>query len=253
MAAGDFIPYSVVAKKISKTYNRFLDNINFDFAPDKEEAKKTQPKGRYFEAYPVKQVLPDDSALPQQGGYTIPSKSTDTMWLNPFSERNKFGTFEHEKQHLLDKLRANESVYPLDPLRFNISNNDILVDNSPEKQAIIDRTTESIKNAYKKYHDKYRLSNDFLDSGIIASLRSIEKTLPVGKGIMDTDIGQELFANNPDFLNTYYYRTRPEYTTYMQAPRDTASEKSINIDNNSMDNKSNLEKIQEYFRNVTTY
>ena len=253
MAEKKFIPYGVVAKKPSKTYNRFLDNVNFDFAPDKEEAKKTQPKDRYFEAYPVKQVLPDDNALPQQGGYTMPNKSTDTMWLNPFSERNKFGTFEHEKQHLLDKLRERESAYPLDTLEFDIGTPDAQYRVPMEGYDVVEKTTNSIKNAYKKYHDKYKLSDDFTSSGILASLRSIEKTLPVGKGIMDTDIGQELFKDNPEFLNLYYYRTRPEYTTYMQAPRDTPYEKNISIDKLNNDSKNTLEKIQEYFRNVTTY
>jgi hypothetical protein len=223
-------------------------------------------KDRYFETFPVENVNSIDGYM-HEGGKTMPYSDPTSVWVNRNSMYDPSQIFVHEKQHLLDARRGRtEPRFPAPDFKVEEAS---YYTNMPEKtgysekelKAIQDKTKQDIDNVYRKYRDsKYLLSDDFTDSGFFAELKRIESTLPKGKGIQDTDIGKELFSNNPDLLMTYWSRTRPEKTTYITEQRDLPrfTGKLTDEYKNPLKRadarnalKKNLEKVQDFIRKKT--
>lgn len=117
-------------------------------------------------------------------------------------------TLIHERQHLIDnELQPRASTFPLSS--FYGANgrwpSKTTASESLAKGEYVDSTNKLI-SAYKKYGKKYNLPGDFITDPWV-ELTAIERQLPAGKGIMDTDIGQDLFKDNPMFKAMYYNLT----------------------------------------------
>ena len=201
-----------------------------------------------------------ENATEDEGGRTFPYKNKYSMEINPKGNfKDKYGTFEHERQHLLDAKRGkNEPRYPAPEALAE--NADYLMKFKPPIPAdknLQVKTAEDISSVYQKYRKELGLSGDFTGSGFFAEIRRIEKSLPVGKSILETNIGKDLFANNPELLQTYWSRTRPEFTTYMTEQRDSPRykmEKRTDVykETPSKSKKGTIEKVQDFIRKKTS-
>jgi hypothetical protein len=185
-------------------------------------------------------------------GVTYPHKDPVAISINPTATfGTKYGTFEHERQHLLDKKRgATELRYPAPEYVFE--NAKWEKQSIPIDEKLQSKTRDDIILSYQKYRKKYDLSNDYTQEGFFGDIRAIEKRLPAGKGILDTDIGKDLFGNNPELLLTYWSRTRPEKTTYMTEQRDSPRFKNLDMRQAKKAPEAGpLTKVQDFIRAKT--
>jgi hypothetical protein len=185
-------------------------------------------------------------------GVTKPYKEPNVVSLNPKSEfGTQYGTFEHERQHLLDAKRGKKELrYPAPEYIFE--NAKWEKPPVPIDEKLQSKTRDDIILSYQKYRKKYDLSNDFTQEGFFGDIRAIEKRLPVGKGILDTDIGKDLFGDNPELLLTYWSRTRPEKTTYMTEQRDSPRFKNLDMRQAKKAPEAGpLTKVQDFIRAKT--
>lgn len=165
--------------------------------------RSPQP-GRFVDNYGVKGV--NFYMAPEYyKGYYEPSASNGHINLNanPLGKEvfSPSGVFEHEKQHLIDNEFGRMYTHGG---RFQ----------APEPER------EIKAKIYDKYARKYMLADDFEGRGFTAELRRIESQLPVGQGILDTDIGKESLTS-PNLQSAYFARTAPTTPgqTQMMNPR----------------------------------
>lgn len=200
-----------------------------------------------------------ENAQNNEGGVTYPYKNKYSMEINPKGNfKDKYSTFEHERQHLLDARRGKtEPRYPA-PEHF-VENAGYLLKHDPKipvDKELQFKTKNDIYSAFQKYRKELGLSADFIESGFFSEIRRIEKNLPTGKSILDTSIGRDLFANNPELLQTYWSRTRPEDTTYMAEQRDSPRYKmdkrtDVYKEQPKTKEKGTLTKVQDFIRSKT--
>jgi hypothetical protein len=231
--------------------NKF-DDVAVESEVLRKQLEKEIPKGKYFESYPVEYVGELKTNDPMLAGVTKPYKEPNVVSLNPKSEfGTQYGTFEHERQHLLDAKRGKKELrYPAPEYMFE--NAKWEKPPVPIDEKLQSKTRDDIILSYQKYRKKYDLSNDFTQEGFFGDIRAIEKRLPVGKGILDTDIGKDLFGNNPELLLTYWSRTRPEKTTYMTEQRDSPRFKTLDMRQAKKAPEAGpLTKVQDFIRAKT--
>lgn len=184
----------------------------------KSELDELQNKGRYQNYSGDYKVTfyPGYNNRAVQGYYDPAIKKE----ININSQRSRsevFPTLIHERQHLIDnELQPQASTFPLSS--FYGANgrwpSKTLPIESLAKEEYIESTNKLI-SVYRKYAKKYNLPGDFITDPWV-ELTAIERQLPAGKGIMDTDIGKELFKDGPMFKAMYYNLT--SNGTYMSNP-----------------------------------
>jgi hypothetical protein len=200
------------------------------------------------------------NAADSEGGVTRPYGEPGIVKINPKGNfKDKYGTFEHERQHLIDAKRGKTELrYPAPEFVAEDAKYDSEKKSLAADKDLQFKTRNDINLAFQKYRKELGLSADFTESGFFAEMRRIEKSLPVGKSILETDIGRDLFANNPELLQTYWSRTRPQFTTYMTEQRDSPRykmEKRTDVykETPSKPKKGTLEKVQDFIKTKTTY
>jgi hypothetical protein len=231
--------------------NKF-DDVAVESEVLRKQLENEIPKGKYFESYPVEYVGELKTNDPMLAGVTKPYKEPNVVSLNPKSEfGTQYGTFEHERQHLLDAKRGKKELrYPAPEYIFE--NAKWEKPPVPIDEKLQSKTRDDIILSYQKYRKKYDLSNDYTQEGFFGDIRAIEKKLPAGKGILDTDIGKDLFGNNPELLLTYWSRTRPEKTTYMTEQRDSPRFKTLDMRQAKKAPEAGpLTKVQDFIRAKT--
>jgi hypothetical protein len=231
--------------------NKF-DDVAIESEVLRKQLEKEIPKGKYFESFPVEYVGELKTNDPMLAGVTKPYKEPNVVDLNPKSEfGTQYGTFEHERQHLLDAKRGKKELrYPAPEYMFE--NAKWEKPPVPIDEKLQSKTRDDIILSYQKYRKKYALSDDYTQEGFFGDIRAIEKRLPVGKGILDTDIGKDLFGNNPELLLTYWSRTRPEKTTYMTEQRDSPRFKNLDMRQAKKAPEAGpLTKVQDFIRAKT--
>lgn len=171
-------------------------DVNGDASSSVQKLQDSYFAGKYKEMSGITDIK-EFSSGPQEGGYYDPKYPT-TINVNPHSQWAYGATVAHERQHMLDNFRNTQN--------YNPKGKDY---------------SGSVKDIYGKYRGKYKLADDFLEHPF-EELRGIESQLPPGKGILDTDIGKEMFHGRDDLLMQYFYNTRPMDTTYMTEPHDNS-------------------------------
>lgn len=253
--------------------------------------EEQRPKGKYFETYPVKgikSIRKNDSVVGANSdsntlGYVKPNLpdyrteyfNTDTtqipenkvIHIQPNRQRlmAQYGVFEHEKQHLLNKIREKENTWPFNQRLANADMGDVedvrrylpnheLGTPKWAKDANINEnyisTQQAINNFYKKYHKN--LSGDFRGDGFFSEVRRIEQELPPGVMLSDTALGQDIFKDRPELLTAYFNATRPEYATTIR--EDTGSPRYKYFEP-EIPNKQQgiMSLIRDYVKKETTY
>lgn len=233
-----------------------LDPVYVETESLRNQIEAGLPKDKYFETYPVRIVDTMKNARDTEGGVTRPYGEPGVVNINPKGNfKDKYGTFEHERQHLIDAKRGKTELrYPApEYIPEDAKYNKPTVPVDKELQF---KTKNDIYSAFQKYRKELGLAADFVEEGFFAEIRSIEKGLPAGKSILDTNIGKDLFANNPELLQTYWSRTRPEFTTYMTEQRDSPRYKmnkrtDIYKEQPKTTEKGTLTKVQDFIRSKT--
>jgi hypothetical protein len=252
------LPMPDVFKNGGEVNGSKLDPVYVETAALRSQIEKDIPKDKYFETYPVKMVNALKTDRSELAGVTYPYKEPSFININPKSTfGGKYGTFEHERQHLIDAKRGKTELrypapeYVVEDAKYDSEKKFLAADKDLQF-----KTMNDINLAYQKHRKELGLSEDFTTSGFFAEIRRIEKALPVGKSILETNIGKDLFANNPELLQTYWSRTRPQFTTYMTEQRDSPRYKMENRtdvykETPSKSKKGTLEKVQDFIRNKT--
>jgi hypothetical protein len=245
---------------VKKSEGSKLDPVYVETEALRSQIEKELPKDKYFETYPVKMVNELKTDRSELAGVTYPYKEPSFININPKSTfGGKYGTFEHERQHLIDAKRGKTELrypapeYVVEDASYSKDKKAVAADKDLQF-----KTMNDINLAYQKHRKDLGLSEDFTKAGFFAEIRRIEKALPAGKSILDTDIGKDLFANNPELLQTYWSRTRPEFTTYMTEQRDSPRykmEKRTDVykETPSKSKKGTIEKVQDFIKTKTTY
>lgn len=255
-----------------------------------KQLTKLKPKGKYFESYPVKGIKSitkyDTVADPYTLGYTQPRapdyitdffNSGDTQIpsnkvvkirprnkYDPSDPSSVYGTFEHERQHILNEIRKKEGTWP-----FNVNLGYIDLNNSTDlhrvfpdgidtpkwaRDANIPENSISTQFAINDFYDKYKrdLSQDFKNSGFFSEVRRIEQALEPGLTLMDTPVGKELFSNRPELYTAYLDATRPQYATTIR--EDTGSPRYKYFEPELPSKQEGIMSLlRNYFKKATTY
>jgi hypothetical protein len=255
------------------------------------QLEQLRPRGRYFEPYPVQGIKSitkyDTIADPNTLGYAqsrAPDYITDYFnngetkipankvvrirprnQYNPSDPSHVYGTFEHERQHILNQIRNKENTWPFNQglagadmsdtadIRRHLPNRQL---DTPKwaKDANVDEnsisTQRAINDFFKKYHKD--LSEDFRGSGFFSEVRRIEQALPPGVVLSETPLGQELFKDRPELLTAYLDATRPQYATTIR--EDTGSPRYKYFEPESPNKQQGIMSlIRDYFKKATTY
>lgn len=162
-------------------------------------------KGRYYEAGPIKKINAFVGSG-NLGGLFYPNRP-DEVFLNAASNRNLVGTYEHETQHAKDKKYDYLEKYLS---KFGPEGSE----NRKKAEDWINYKKESTK---AKYGRDLTLSNDYTDEGFFANLVSQDKLQPVGQSLFDTELGKDLFDDDPTLKAIYLRATQPTNTTQISA------------------------------------
>lgn len=220
-----------------------------------------RPKDKYFESYPVKEIIPAKT----EGYYgrinkEVPNVMEISNVKNPaYYNMPPYQTFEHERQHLLtaNRTKKGETSYPLQdytegaklPTYTKYANQSDIAENPKSIR-------EHLNNLYDVYAKQQFLADDFTGTGFFPEIRRIEKSLPKGTNLLDTQFGKDTFDRNPELLNAYFDMTRPENTTSIREDVPTLRSsvyKNYDPYNQNKSDNSILSNIRNYMKKITTY